>query len=221
MKRFRINWELIKDIIFGIFTIGVWFLLKTKRGQRKSATREWIDAIIFAVIAATIIRTFFIEAYTIPTPSMEKSLLVGDFLFVSKVSYGARIPMTPLSFPFAHHTMPLIGGKSYVEWIKLGYHRLPGFSKIKNNDVVVFNWPAENEGRPNDKKENYIKRCIGIPGDTINIIDRNVYINSKPADLPDKAQFHYHVKTDGTGFSEAAAKRLELNDIQIASPEVD
>src|SRR5437868_8053584 len=112
MARFRINWDLIKNIIFGIFTLGVWFLLKTRPGQRKSATREWVDAIIFAVIAATIIRTFFIEAYTIPTPSMEKSLLVGDFLFVSKVSYGARIPMTPLSFPFAHHTMPLIGGRS-------------------------------------------------------------------------------------------------------------
>ena len=221
MSKFRINWDLIKNIIFGIFTLGVWFLLKTRPGQRKSATREWFDAIIFAVIAATIIRTFFIEAYTIPTPSMEKSLLVGDFLFVSKISYGARIPMTPLSFPFAHHTMPLVGGKSYLEWIKVGYHRLPGFSKIKNNDVVVFNWPAENEGRPVDKKENYIKRCIGIPGDSIKIIDRVVYINSKVADQPGKAQFHYHVKTDGSGFSEAAANRLELNEIQPASPEGD
>jgi len=221
MSRFRINWDLIKNIIFGIFTLGVWFLLKTRPGQRKSAVREWVDAIIFAVIAATIIRTFFIEAYTIPTPSMEKSLLVGDFLFVSKISYGARIPMTPLSFPFAHHTMPLIGGKSYLEWIKVGYHRLPGLGKIKNNDVVVFNWPAENEGRPIDKKENYIKRCIGIPGDTIQITDRAVYINSKIADLPPKSQSHYHVKTDGSGFSEAAAKRLDLGDIQIASPEGD
>ncbi len=221
MSKFRINWDLIKNIIFGIFTLGVWFLLKTKPGQRKSAVREWVDAIIFAVIAATIIRTFFIEAYTIPTPSMEKSLLVGDFLFVSKISYGARIPMTPLSFPFAHHTMPVVGGKSYLEWIKIGYHRLPGFNKIKNNDVVVFNWPAENEGRPVDKKENYIKRCIGIPGDTLKIIDRVVYINSNVADVPEKSQFHYHVKTDGSGFSEAAAKRLDLNDIQLASPEGD
>jgi len=134
MSKFRINWDLIKDIVFGIFTVGVWFLLKTKPGQHKSTTREWIDAIIFAVIAATIIRTFLIEAYTIPTPSMEKSLLVGDFLFVSKVSYGARIPMTPLSFPFAHHTMPVVGGKSYLEWIKIGYHRLPGFGKISRGD---------------------------------------------------------------------------------------
>src|SRR3954470_7962521 len=111
--------------------------------KKKTAGREWIDALVFAVIAATIIRTFFIEAFTIPTPSMEKSLLVGDFLFVSKISYGARTPMTPLSFPFAHQEMPIFGGKSYLEWLKVGYHRLPGFNKIKNNDVVVFNWPAE------------------------------------------------------------------------------
>src|SRR4030095_12255075 len=150
-----------------------------KSSGRKSKTREWVDALIFAVIAATIIRTFLIEAFTIPTPSMEKSLLVGDFLFVSKVSYGARIPMTPLSFPFAHHTMPVIGGKSYLEWIKFGYHRLPGFGKVNRGDCVVFNWPAEALGRPIDKKENYIKRCMGTPGDTISILKREVYINSK------------------------------------------
>src|ERR1051325_5343655 len=214
MSRFRINWDFIKDVIFGIFTVGVCFLLKTRPGQRKSAFREWVDAIIFAVIAATIIRTFFIEAYTIPTPSMEKSLLVGDFLFVSKVSYGARIPETPLAFPFAHHTMPLIGGKSYLEWIKIGYHRLPGFGHIKNNDVVVFNWPAENEGRPVDKKENYIKRCIGIPGDTIQLIDKDVFINGKLVELPPNSQTSYHVLTDGTDFSESAKSRLELRDGQ-------
>jgi signal peptidase I len=215
MRKLRINWELLKDIFFAILTLGVWFLLKTRPGQRKSKTREWIDAIIFAVIAATLIRTFFIEAYTIPTPSMEKSLLVGDFLFVSKLSYGPRIPNTPLSFPFAHHTMPLIGGKSYLEWFKIGYHRLWGFGKIKNNDVVVFNWPAENEGRPVDKKENYIKRCIGIAGDTIAIVDKQVFINGKLADAPEKSQFTYYVKTDGSGFNNAA---LEKNDITEGGP---
>jgi len=212
MKKFRINWELIKDIFFAILTVGVWFLLKTKPGQRKSKTREWIDAIVFAVIAATLIRTFFIEAYTIPTPSMEKSLLVGDFLFVSKISYGARIPNTPLSFPFAHHTMPLIGGKSYLEWIKLGYHRLPGFGKIKNNDVVVFNWPAENAGRPVDKKENYIKRCIGIAGDTLQVIDATVYVNNNPAAVPPRSQFTYRVKTDGSGFNPTALEKIGVSE---------
>src|SRR5438477_11055850 len=210
MARFRINWDLIKDIIFGIFTVGVWFLLKTRPGQRKSPFREWIDAIIFAVIAATIIRTFFIEAYTIPTPSMEKTLLVGDFLFVSKVSYGARIPMTPLSFPFAHHTMPVVGGKSYLEWLKIKYHRLPGFGTIKNGDVVVFNWPAENEGRPVDTQENYIKRSIAIPGDTLMIVHRQVSVNSKPFELPPQAESSFSIMTDGTGFSESAVKRLQM-----------
>jgi len=218
MAKFRINWDLIKDIIFGIFTLGVWFLLKNKPGQRKSATREWIDAIIFAVIAATIIRTFFIEAYTIPTPSMEKSLLVGDFLFVSKVSYGARIPNTPLSFPFAHHTLPVVGGKSYLEWIKIGYHRLPGFGDVKKGDCVVFNWPAENEGRPVDKKENYIKRCVGVAGDTIEVRQREVYIDGKPIPSPINSQSSYHVVTDGTGFSEQAIQRIGLNDGEMMSP---
>jgi signal peptidase I len=99
--------------------------------QKKSATREWFDALLFAVIAATIIRGLFIEAFTIPTPSMERSLLVGDFLFVSKVNYGARTPITPIAFPFAHHTMPLIGTKSYSDLIQFPYFRLPGFQKIK------------------------------------------------------------------------------------------
>ncbi len=218
MAKFRINWDLIKDIIFGIFTLGVWFLLKPRPGQRKSVFREWIDAIIFAVIAATIIRTFFIEAYTIPTGSMEKSLLVGDFLFVSKVSYGARIPMTPIAFPFAHHTMPLVGGKSYLEWIKLGYYRLPGFGKIKHGDCVVFNWPAENEGRPIDKKENYIKRCIGIAGDMLELRQQKVLINGTEIPFPENSQSSYHVITDGTGFSEQAVQRIGLRDGEPISP---
>lgn len=221
MSKFRINWDLIKDIIFGIFTLGVWFLLKTKPGQHKSTTREWFDAIVFAVIAATIIRTFLIEAYTIPTPSMEKSLLVGDFLFVSKVSYGARVPMTPLSFPFAHHTMPVVGGKSYLEWIKVGYHRLPGFGKVKRGDSVVFNWPAETLGRPIDKKENYIKRCIGTPGDTIKITDRAVYINSKMIPFPEKSQFSYHVKTDGSGFNPSALEKMGIQEWRPLSDQGD
>jgi signal peptidase I len=218
MAKFRINWDLIKDILFGIFTLGVWFLLKPKPGQRKTVVREWVDAIIFAVIAATIIRTFFIEAYTIPTPSMEKSLLVGDFLFVSKVSYGARVPMTPLSFPFAHHTLPLVGGKSYLEWIKIGYHRLPGFGHVNRGDCVVFNWPAENLGRPVDKKENYIKRCIGLPGDSIELRDRDVFIKGQPIPLPINSQTSYHVVTDGTGFSEQAIDKLGLRDGEMMSP---
>ncbi len=110
---------------------------------KKSAAREWVDAAVFAVVAATLIRTFIFEAYTIPTESMEKTLLVNDFLFVSKWSYGARLPATPLSFPFVHNTMPgMPTTPSYLKWIQLPYKRLPGYTLIKRNDVVVFNVPA-------------------------------------------------------------------------------
>ncbi len=219
---------------------------ENRKPHKKTASREWIDAIIFAVIAATIIRMFMVEAYTIPTPSMEKSLLVGDFLFVSKLSYGPKIPNTPLAFPFVHHTLPLTKyTKSYLEWIKLPYYRFPGITTIKNNDVVVFNYPdgdtvalkAQNNSyyalvrdygrnrvwndkinfgdivaRPVDKRENYIKRCIGIPGDTLEIKDQVVYINGKAAELPEKAQFKYLVKTDGSRLNPKVLDRLGVTD---------
>lgn len=108
---------------------------------KKSSGREWADAIVFAVIAASIIRTYFLEAFTIPTASMEKTLLIGDYLFVSKMAYGPKIPQTPLSFPFAHHTLPATETPSYLEWMKLPYKRLPGFGNVERNDIVVFNYP--------------------------------------------------------------------------------
>jgi signal peptidase I len=181
-----------------------------KSSRPKSKTREWIDALIFAVIAATLIRTFFIEAFTIPTPSMEEDLLVGDFLFVSKISYGARTPMTPLAFPFAHQEMPIFGGKAYSEAIKLPYYRLPGFSKIKNHDVVVFNYPMEDE-RPVDKQTHYIKRCIGIPGDSIKLIDGLVYVNNKPDTLDPRGQRLFFINAEqGFTFEESTRKRLHI-----------
>ncbi len=182
-----------------------------KSTRRKSKTREWFDAFIFAVIAATIIRTFLLEAFTIPTPSMEKSLLVGDFLFVSKINYGARTPMTPLSFPFAHQEMPILGTKSYSEALTLPYYRLPGFSKIKNDDVVVFNYPMEDE-RPVDKKTHYIKRCIGIPGDTLLITDRVIRINNQVKPLPEGGQYLYQVNTNGTGFNPRVLEKLDITE---------
>lgn len=190
--------------------------------ERKSKTREWIDAIAFAVVAATLIRGLFLEAYTIPTPSMEKSLLVGDFLFVSKYHYGPRVPMTPISFPFAHHTMPVLGTKAYSEAIKLPYYRLPGFTSIKNNDVVVFNYPAENEGRPVDKKENYIKRCIAIPGDSISLVNGQVFVNGKANENAPRMQMIYHVKTkDGNGFDSKYLKEIDANMLQSLSNQGD
>ena len=179
--------------------------------KKKGFVREWVDAIVFAVIAATIIRLFLIEAYTIPTSSMEKSLLIGDFLFVSKVSYGPRIPNTPLAFPFAHHTIPGINTKAYLEWIKLPYYRLPGFSKIENNDVVVFNYPMESF-RPVDKRENYIKRCVAIPGDVLQVKQGDLYINGELADKPEKMQHSYDVKTNGTGFNNRILRKLDITE---------
>jgi len=191
--------------------------------KKKTKSREWFDAVLFAVIAATVIRVFFIEAYTIPTGSMEKSLLIGDFLFVSKVNYGARIPMTPVAFPFAHHTMPVTGTKAYYDGIQWKYRRLPGMQDIKRNDVVVFNFPdgdtvaleAQDRdyydmvrsvgrqaiqsqytivSRPVDKRENYIKRCIGISGDILSMSNGLVTINGKAEPMKNTGQIDYLVK---------------------------
>ncbi|WP_442794549.1 signal peptidase I [Pelobium manganitolerans] len=191
-----------------------WKKNKDKNKKKKSAGREWLDAIVFAVIAATIIRGLFIEAYTIPTGSMERSLLVGDFLFVSKMSYGARTPITPVAFPFAHHTMPITGTKAYWDGIKLPYYRLPGFGDVQRNDVVVFNYPMDADpplNRPVDKRENYIKRCLAIGGDTLKIVDAVVYVNGKPADLPEMSQTPYYVKTDGTEFNPLTLKNIKAD----------
>ncbi|MDP9047183.1 MAG: signal peptidase I [Bacteroidota bacterium] len=177
-----------------------WSKKDNPKRKKKSATREWVDAIVFAVIAATLIRTFFIEAYVIPTPSMERSLLVGDFLFVSKVNYGPRVPMTPIAFPFAHHTMPLINTKAYWDGVKIPYYRIPGFSNVKKGDVVVFNYPMDADSplyRPVDKRENYIKRCQGGPGDTLSVVDAQVYVNRKEMPNPPGEQIEYNFTTSG------------------------
>lgn len=179
--------------------------------KKKSATREWADALIFAVIAATIIRGLFIEAFTIPTPSMERSLLVGDFLFVSKVNYGARTPVTPLSFPFAHHTLPIVGTKSYLDWIQLPYYRLPGLGNVERNDVVVFNYPME-DFRPIDKQENYIKRCVGVPGDTLEVRDARVFINGVGENMPVESQASYMVRTDGNAFNGKTLEAMHITE---------
>ena len=182
--------------------------------KKKSVGREWLDAIVFAVIAATLIRTFFIEAYVIPTPSMERSLLVGDFLFVSKVNYGARTPITPIAFPFAHHTMPLINTKAYWDGIKLPYYRLPGLSDIKKGDIVVFNYPMDADSplnRPVDKRENYIKRCQGTPGDTLSVEEAQVFVNKKAAPNPPGEQIEYNFTTSGVDVNPDIFKELNVS----------
>ncbi|MFC4873984.1 signal peptidase I [Negadavirga shengliensis] len=169
----------------------------SKKNQRKSAIREWVDALLFAVIAASLIRWLLLEPFTIPTASMEKSLLVGDFLFVSKMHYGTRIPKTILQVPLTHQKIWGTEIPSYSDAIQLPYYRLPGFSSIERNDVVVFNYPEE-YWHPADLKTNYIKRAVAIPGDVIEIRDTQIYINGTPTENPGEMQFSYDVMTNRT-----------------------
>jgi signal peptidase I len=163
---------------------------------QKSAFREWIDSIVFAVVAATLIRFFFFEAYTIPTPSMESSLMVGDFLFVSKMHYGVRTPKTPLQVPLTHQKIWGTDIPSYLRWLDLPIKRLPGFSEVKQGDAVVFNVPnyLPDGDAPVDLRTYYIKRCIGTPGNTLEIRDTKVFINGKPMENPPRMQHEYLLK---------------------------
>jgi len=218
-----------------------WQRKKDATKKKKSKSREWVDAIVFAVVAATIIRVFFIEAYTIPSGSMERSLLIGDFLFVSKVNYGPRIPMTPVAFPFAHHTMPLTTStKAYWDGVQWKYHRLPGLSEIKRNDVVVFNFPegdtvaVENQAdsyynmvrnmgreqvrnsftivdRPVDKRENFIKRCIAIPGDVISMSNGVASVNGRLEPLKNTGMMPYRVEFKTMDFNYAVLDEFKLD----------
>ncbi|MDL2315090.1 signal peptidase I [Bacteroidales bacterium OttesenSCG-928-C19] len=202
---------------------------------KHSSWREWADALIFAIIAATIIRTFFFEAYLIPSSSMEKSLLVGDFLFVNKTAYGSRVPNTPLSFPLVHHTIPLTKEtNSFLPWINLKYHRFPGMGHVERYDATVFNFPdgdtvcsvyQSNQSyhalvrelgretvlnnpnkfgkiivRPVDKRENFIKRTIGLPGETLQIINQDVYINGEKLSNKKDMQFNYMIELKSNSF---------------------
>ena len=224
----------------------------TIKRVKKGPVREWADAIIFAVVAATIIRTFLFEAYTIPTSSMEKSLLVGDFLFVSKISYGPRLPNTPIAFPFVHHTLPWSQtAKSYVEWVKWPYYRFAGLGDVQRNDAVVFNYPAgdtlsdklqsnvsyyslirqygrdrvesdeRNFGniiaRPVDKRENYIKRCVALPGDVIQIKKGDLFVNGQPNPTPGILQFRYKVVTDGSTLNQRILDKFNITEGKLGS----
>jgi signal peptidase I len=218
---------------------------------KKTSAQGWRDAALFAIVAAGIIRTYTFEAFTIPTGSMEKTMLIGDYLFVSKMSYGAKMPQTPLALPFAHHSIPGTNGKipAYLKWLELPFFRLPGFGNVERNDIMVFNYPAGDTVdveyqadksfeqmireealrlkyndfkrqnaiqpdevyqkkaketllntrsftvRPVDKREHYIKRCVGIPGDRIEVKHGVLYVNDKEADRPDLVQYNYIVKT--------------------------
>ena len=269
-KYFKFSVVVIIYILWVIWLANYWFLLGIpiifdiyiskkvnwafwkKRKGKNSTFIEWLDALIFAVIAVSLINIFLFQNYKIPTGSMEKTMLIGDHLYVSKVSYGPRLPLTPLSFPFTQNTLPLTNSTpSYLEWIKCPYKRLKGFGKVQRNDIVVFNFPegdtvvtentaasyysivrnfAEefrerdlqggnklktrqeyyNMGRnyvwdnfhivihPLDKTDNYIKRCVAIPGDTLEIKKGQAYINGKAQEHFKDMQFRYIVKTSGS-----------------------
>lgn len=165
---------------------------------KKSALRDWADSALFAVIAATIIRFFTFTAFAIPTPSMEGNLLVGDYLFVSKLHYGARTPQTPLQIPLTHQTIWGTSLPAYSSAVQLPSFRLPGFSSVKRGDVVVFTYPPRQPGGPDhpvDLRTHYIKRCIGTPGDVVSIRQGEVFVNGKPFPKSPGQQTTYFLET--------------------------
>ena len=175
--------------------------IKDRSLHPKSGLGEWVSSVVFAIVAATLVHTYFIQPYVIPTGSLERTLRVGDLLFVSKFHYGARTPMTTIAAPMVHDTIPGLGIRSYLSKPQLPYFRLPGFTKVDRNDIVVFSWPADTvraffkkeKGviKPIDKKSNYVKRCVGLPGDSLAVIDGYVYINGKQLVLSDRAKPQY------------------------------
>ena len=250
-----------------------WTFWKKSENPVVRNVMSWVDAIVFALVAVYFVNIYIFQNYQIPSSSLEKSLLVGDFLYVSKMSYGPRVPNTPLSMPLAQHTLPVFNTKSYIEWPQWKYKRVPGFGKVKLNDIVVFNFPAGdtvalnnqqndfysiayavgrniypkpvamdsltrdqqraifdlyyNAGRkevlsnprtygkvvyrPVDRRENYVKRCVGLPGDTLQIVDGQVMIDGKAIENPENLQFNYLVQTTGPSIPETIFRELGIS----------
>lgn len=239
-------WLLLLPIIFDMFITKYipWTWWKNSKNKAFVSFMSWVDAIVFALVAVYFIHTFIFQNYQIPTSSLEKSLLVGDFLLVSKADYGPRIPMTPLSFPLVQHTFPILGTKSYIEKPQWEYRRLKGLSTLKRDDIVVFNFPTGDTVptkvnnpdyytlchlygrdaiwsqkatfgdivyRPVDRRENYVKRCVAIAGDTLKIVNNQIYINGKPQEQFAGIQFNYYIQTDGTRLSENLYDKLGIS----------
>ena len=261
-------WLLLLPFVLDIFITKYipWTWWKNSKNKLVLSIMSWVDAIIFALIAVYFINTYLFQNYQIPTSSLEKTLLVGDFLFVSKASYGPRVPMTPLSFPLVQHTFPIINTKSFLEKPQWEYKRLKGWTKIKRDDIVVFNFPTGdtvtvniqnpdyytncyNEGinslytqnsnltadydavmaegrkmirlkkqnygdivyRPVDRRENYVKRCVGLPGDTLEIKDNLLIINNIHQDIHPGIQLNYYIQTDGRRISSDALTKVGVS----------
>ena len=239
-------WLLLLPLILDVYLTKFvpWTFWKKTKNKFLYSVMSWVDAIVFALIAVYFINTYLFQNYKIPTSSLEKSLLVGDYLLVDKVTYGPRVPMTPLSFPLAQHTLPVLNCKSYIETPSWDYRRLAGLDTIKALDIVVFNFPAgdtvamkmqmpdyytlceyygrenvwknkevfgEIDVRPVDRRENYVKRCVGLPGDSLQIIDGQIYINGLIQKNPANLQKNYLVMTDGRKISDEQFKRLGVS----------
>ncbi|MDR3269342.1 MAG: S26 family signal peptidase [Tannerella sp.] len=223
-----------------------WGAWKKSKNPRVRDILEWIDDILFALVAVYLINLFVFQNYQIPSSSLEKTLLVGDYLFVSKLSYGPRVPNTPISFPLVQNTLPILNCKSYTDWPEWGYKRVKGLGVVKRNDIVVFNFPAgdtvalnrlnpdfyhlveETAGgretilsdkatygdviyRPVDKRENYVKRCVGMPGDSLHIVNNQLYINGTAAENPEKLQYNYYLETDGSVLTEEQFRLMNVS----------
>ncbi len=261
-KWFRFSFWAILYLLWVIWFGNWWFLLglvivfdlfitqkvkwafwkkRYKKGEKRNPWLDWLDAIIFALVVSTFIKAFFFEAYMIPTSSMERSLMTGDYLFVSKLKYGPKVSQTPISFPLVHNVMPFTGGESYLKWIQYPYRRLSGLSDVKRDDIVVFNFPhgdtvlksmpsedyyahvrihgrdfvkqvyGDYVVRPDDKKDNYVKRCVAVAGDTLSIINGWVYVNGKPQDNILGIQNTYTVITNGSTINNAIIDEMNLS----------
>ena len=224
-----------KDTLLGVLTLGFYIYyinyfeeVTYKRDRSLVATTKTGDTIssaLYAIVVATIVHTYVIQPFNIPTSSLEKSLLIGDFLFVSKLHYGPRTPKTAVALPMVHDTIPFVKAKSYLSWPQLPSFRFPGFDEIKRNDIVVFNWPADTVyqfrdplkrhiDKPLDKRSNYVKRCIGVPGDNVSIKNGIVYIDNKRLAFPERAkpQYSYTVVTDGSSIDGNYLYDLQITD---------
>jgi signal peptidase I len=161
--------------------------------KNKSFFREWLEAILIALAIVLLVRSMAVEAFLVPTPSMEKTLMAGDFILVNKLSYGPRVLVTPLTMPFAHQTMPFSNTqKGYLGFLKLPYFRLPGFGRVKHNDIVVFNYPLDEE-HPVDHKTHYVKRCVALPGDTLEIRESRAFVGGIAIDNSENLQFNFAI----------------------------
>ncbi len=239
-------WLFLLPVIFDSFITRYipWTFWKKTKNKALLGIMGWVDAIVFALVAVYFINTFLFQNYQIPSSSLEKSLLVGDFLFVSKASYGPRVPMTPLSFPLVQHTFPILNTKSFIEHPQWEYKRLKGFDSVKRNDIVVFNFPTgdtvalkqQNPDyytlcyyygrdvvrsrkdifgdivyRPVDRQENYVKRCVAISGDWLQVKDNQVYVNNQKQDKFPGIQFNYFIQTDGTRLTNELLDKLHIS----------